>query len=601
MIEVKGGSHEIASTIVSGSPLEAKIAPGGSLTLSGAVLSRGLEKIGSGWLNLFGDFSDLGLLGFDSGSIRFHSAVESSELDSLAVRNSQDGIPAIVCADNETVVRHLDVTGSMIKRGAEKFVLDVRNSNRTSNLTTVKPATTYGQPAGDSSLNFGFPDDGSAPEGGFGGFTVAEGEFVIKGEGGSPVVRAKGSCVIGMNSTNTTGRAVLTVDGATLDNYNGAPGATHFFVGCGAAHYPNGGKWQVNPTLRLINGAILKVDTLETGDNYWGYYETHPTIAMTNSVIWSAYPYLTTLDSPVSYPKWFTKNSRILAHPVEGRLINVHAAIDAVFDSTYIGAGNVNTLEPDELRMPMGNYDWSYGSATGRVAFVNGSTVRVSDFLNYAKIERHFAYIWDDSLWDYGGGDHVFAKDKFHAEKFEFIMQGRGLILKPAAGSTFTVEFPFTGEGGFVNAGEGTVKFASGAYGFGGVCEVVSGTVDLTDVGALSAVKVKGGGTVKGLSASAVRIMACADDEWKVTGVPKFDSLSAGRVTIDFGRDGASLSNDLPKGIVLGKLFGGAVGNISGWRVANTGYSKVGGKFSIDDDGVVSVDLERMGMAIVVR
>jgi hypothetical protein len=225
----------------------------------------------------------------------------------------------------------------------------------------------------------------------------------------------------------------------------------------------------------------------------------------------------------------------------------------------------------------------------------------VSDFCNYALIQNSFTYIWDDSEWDYGGGDYVFERDKFHADLFKFEMQGRGIILKPDAGSAFTVEFPFTGEGGFVNAGEGTVKFASGAYGFGGVCEVVSGTVDLTDAGVLAAVKVKGGGTVKGLSANAVRIMASADDDWNVSGVPGFDSLAAQRVTVDFGRSGNSLSNELPKGIVLGKLFGGASGDVSGWRVANTGYSKVGGRFSVDDEGVVRVDLERMGMSIVVR
>ena len=599
VIEVEGGSHEIASPVVSGTQLEAKIAQGGSLTLSGAIVSRGLDKYGSGWLDLSGDFSDMGTLSFDSGSVRFRPETAGCAFDSLTVRSSQDGSPAIVCAESETTVRHFDVAGSFIKRGAEKFVLDVRNSNRTSNLTTVKPATDYGQPAGDCSLNFGFPEDGSAPEGGYGGFTVAEGEFVIKGEGGSPVVRAKGSCVIGMNSTNTTGRASLTVDGATLDNYNGAPGATHFFVGCGAAHYPNGGKWQVDPTLRLVNGAVLKVDTLKTGYGYWGYYDTHPTIAMTNSVIWSAYPYLTTLDSPISYPKWFTKNSRILAHPVEGRLINVHAAIEAIFDSTYIGAGNVNTLEPNELRMPMGNNNWSYGSAKGRVAFVNGSKIRVSDFRNYDKIQNLFTYVWDDSEWDYGGGDYVFEAAKFHADNFRFEMQGRGLVLKPASGSTFTVEFPFTGEGGFVNAGEGTVKFASGAYGFGGVCEVVSGTVDLADAGALSSVKVKGEGTIKGLTASAVRIMASADEDWNVSGVPGFDSLAAQRVTVDFGRSGASLSNELPKGIVLGKVQAGT--DVSRWRIANTGYAKVSGRFSVSDDGTVSVDFERIGLAVIVR
>lgn len=392
VIDVKAGAHEIASPIASGVELEAKIAHGSSLELSGGMVSRGLDKLGSGWLNLSGDLSMMGTLGFDSGSVRFDSEIEGSALDSLVVRQSDGAAPAIVCADGETVVRHLNVEGSFIKRGAEKLVLDVRDSPRVSNLTTVKPATTNGQPP-SSDLDYGFPEDGSAPEGGYGGFTVAEGDFVIKGEGGVPVVQAKGSCVIGMNSTNTSGHAMLTVDGATLDNYNDTPGSTHFFVGCGAAHYHNGGKWQVDPTLRLINGAVLKLDTLKTGHGYWGYYKTHPTIAMTNSVIWSVYPHLTTLDSPVSYPKWYTKNSRVLAHPVAGRLINVHGAIDAVFDSTYIGAGKISTLEPDELRMPMGNNDWSYGSPTGRVAFVNGSTVRVSDFVNYAKIERHFVYI----------------------------------------------------------------------------------------------------------------------------------------------------------------------------------------------------------------
>lgn len=598
VIDVRAGAHEIASPIASGVQLEAKIARGSSLELSGEMVSRGLDKLGSGWLNLSGNFSKLGTLGFDSGSVRFDGGIEDSALESLVVSQSGGEAPAIVCADSETTVRHLNVDGSFIKRGAQRFVLDVRNSNRTSILTTVKPATDNGQPV-SSSLDYGFPDDGSAPEGGYGGFTVAEGDFVIKGDGASPVVRAKGSCVIGMNSTNTTGHAMLTVDGATLDNYNGAPGATHFFVGCGAAHYPNGGKWQVDPTLRLINGAVLKVDTLKTGHGYWGYYDTHPTIAMTNSVIWSAYPHLTTLDSPVSYPKWYTKGSRILAHPVAGRLINVQGAIDAVFDSTYIGAGNRDTLEPDELRMPMGNNNWSYASPKGRVSFVNGSKIRVSDFCNYALIQNSFTYIWDDSEWDYGGGDYVFERDKFHADLFKFEMQGRGIILKPDAGSAFTVEFPFTGEGGVVNAGEGTLKFASGAYRIGGVCEVASGTVDFSDAGRLDEVKLSGAGIVKGLNAARARISVAAGEDWSVEAVPEFEGKVPDRVTVDFGRSGSSLSNELPKGIVLGKVPAGT--DVSRWRIANTGFAKVSGRFSVSADGTVSVDIERIGLAVIVR
>jgi hypothetical protein len=178
-------------------------------------------------------------------------------------------------------------------------------------------------------------------------------------------------------------------------------------------------------------------------------------------------------------------------------------------------------------------------------------------------------------------------------------MRGAGMIVEPAAGATLDINWPLTGEGGFVNAGEGTVSFASGTYQFGGVCEVRSGTVDLTEAGVLAAVKVKGGGTVKGLSANAVRIMASADDDWNVGPLPVLEDCSLGRVTVDFGRSGESLSNELPKGVVLGKVQAGT--DVSRWRLANTGYAKVSGRFSVSDDGTVSVDFERVGLAVIVR
>ena len=116
VIDVKAGSHEIASPITSGVQLEAKIAHGSSLELSGEMVSRGLGKLGSGWLNLSGNFSKLGTLGFDSGSVRFLSKMDDSALESLMVSNSQETVPVVVCADGPTVVRHLNVTGSLIKR-----------------------------------------------------------------------------------------------------------------------------------------------------------------------------------------------------------------------------------------------------------------------------------------------------------------------------------------------------------------------------------------------------------------------------------------------------------------------------------------------------
>ncbi|MBQ9728838.1 MAG: hypothetical protein IJV85_04505, partial [Clostridia bacterium] len=87
---------------------------------------------------------------------------------------------------------------------------------------------------------------------------------------------------------------------------------------------------------------------------------------------------------------------------------------------------------------------------------------------------------------------------------------------------------------------------------------------------------------------------------WNVAGIPSFDGCSADRVVVDFGRSGDSPSNDLPKGIVLGR-FTDLACDVSGWSVANTGYAKVGGRFAVAPDGTLSVDLERKGLTLIVR
>ena len=150
-----------------------------------------------------------------------------------------------------------------------------------------------------------------------------------------------------------------------------------------------------------------------------------------------------------------------------------------------------------------------------------------------------------------------------------------------------------------VNAGEGTLKFASRAYQLGGVCEVASGTVDFSEAGRLDEVKLSGAGVVKGLNAARARISVAVGEDWSVEAVPEFEGKVPDRVTVDFGRSGSSFSNELPKGIVLGKVPAGT--DVSCWRIANTGFSRVSGRFSVNGDGEVVVDLERVGMDIIVR
>ena len=597
-ISVNEGSHKISSPISANIELDADVAYGSSLSIAGYGSLYALRKNGAGWLELTGTSeTGLGKITYGEGSLRFPQQQNGGtlRLDSLVVRN--DGLPAVVVTEADTALSHLDVSGALIKRGTGKLILEAGNLlGQKSELTTHR-TNNHGAPLSGSSVH-GFDADGAAPAGGYSGLTIAEGEFVVKGENALPVVKSTGACVIGMNATNLTGHARFTIDGATLDNNIVA--GTYFYVGYGAAHSISYGKIQCNPTLSIINGGVLKVDTLKTGEGFYGYYDTHPTVAMTNGTLYALYPSLTSLPNHITYPKWFVKDSRVLAHPVEDRLIEVHGGVDAYFDNSYIGPGTPSDTEMSNVKMPMGNKDWSYADPTGRVAFVNGTIVNVSEFKNYLQIQKHFQYVWDNAEWRYGGGDYQFEMAKFNPEKFEFTMKGRGIILRPDAGATFTVGFPFTGEGGVVNAGAGTLKFASGAYGIGGVCELVSGGIaDLSEAGVVDSAAFKGNGTVRGVAAKAMRIHVEADDEWRVSEILTLDGCSPERITVDFGRVGTVASVVVPKGVKVCKSVQRLAPGL--FRAANTGLSNVAAVFSQDAEGTVWMDFKKIGFALLVR
>jgi hypothetical protein len=440
-----------------------------------------------------------------------------------------------------------------------------------------------------------FPADGSAPEiDNFSGFTVAEGELVFKDD---PATRrkhdVKSTMLVGMMTKDGSADPVLTIDGAYIDNYHASG---HLYLGRNAGH---ANTFFRNATLRIVNGGRLDVDTPQFGSESMPQQKYQVTVALTNGTLHGVYSLHWSNYERESNPvRILAKDSHLWGN---ANAVYLKGSIEADLDNTYVGK---NATTPGNFWVQT----WSVANMTGSISLRNKSVFNINAWKNINLLVKPFTVSFDDSYYRWGGGDFTLAMESHensgnppNPDLFKLEMRGRGMIVAPASAETLTVAWPLTGEGGFVNEGEGTVAFGENTFRFNGVCEVVSGTVDLSDAGKLEEVKLRGEGTVRNMTASKVRLMAEADENWNVSGLPTFDGCSLDRVVVDFGMSGASLSNELPKGIRLGKIFGGTPGDVSRWRVANTGYARVRGRFSVDADGEVSVDLERVGLAVMVR
>jgi hypothetical protein len=474
------------------------------------------------------------------------------------------------------------------------MTVDLTGSDTSFVFTTAgKGSGTQGLPSAAGTTQQ-FPADGSAPEiDNFSGFTVAEGELVFKDD---PATRrkhdVKSTMLVGMMTKDGSADPVLTIDGAYIDNYHASG---HLYLGRNAGH---ANTFFRNATLRIVNGGRLDVDTPQFGSESMPQQKYQVTVALTNGTLYGVYSLHWSNYERESNPvRILAKDSHLWGN---ANAVYLKGSIEADLDNTYVGK---NATTPGNFWVQT----WSVANMTGSIALRNKSIFNINAWKNINLLAKQFTVSFDDSYYRWGGGDFTLQMESHgdsrvpDPELFKLEMRGRGMIVAPAAGETLTVAWPLTGEGGFVNEGKGTVRFASGTYSFGGVCEVASGTVDLSDAGDIAEAKFKGMGTVSGLKAGKTRIIAEADENWNVAGVPRFDGCSLGRVVVDFAKSGDSLSNELPKGIRLGKIFGGTPGDVSRWRVANTGYARVRGRFSVDADGEVSVDLERVGLAVIVR
>ena len=257
----------------------------------------------------------------------------------------------------------------------------------------------------------------------------------------------------------------------------------------------------------------------------------------------------------------------------------------------------------------------------------DGSTLYSNWVSNYyASAESLLTIGFDNSEWKpiCSGETGDFTFDFPPYETVRFKMEGRGVILSPAAEKTFTLVSPFVGEGGMRKRGAGTLAFACKdgmkSWDFGGTLSLEEGTVtlaagavregaraDIADGATLDlngttieGAVISGEGVVANGTLDSSRLMAEVSDVGVATRCVTLSGVSfSGRTIIDFGR---TEENPLPDRPLTMTLFAytGTAPDVGGWKVNCTGREGVSGSFKASA-GVVTCTIIKGGLTLFVR
>lgn len=617
-IDVVEGSHAIDAPMELVTSVPIKLASGTELALNGRIDYGGLDKSGRGRLTLGGTLA-LGGQGFISrdGLVTVTNAsalgATSADIAKFAAGTVEfahpDGEPMTISAvvsgaaeeagkttlvfkveSDATLKNFANTNNRLLKRGAGVLTLDFDEARTITGLMTADLDTT-------SNIGCTYPADGSEPSGYRFPFGIAEGELKLVGRGEAPVtVTSRAKTLVGL----PTEEAESSEASLTLDNIKFLSSDYALYVGyqTGNANYKNR-----RATVRILNGSTLQVGAGVVVGYSSNYAAGRCQIAMTNGTYW-----IVAADGSLSRGGLESGQTANVEYLMNKSSFIVKTSIKTD-GSTYMDADN-GSYFGGENRTPMvlKYNDQNHARIYGELFFHNGSTLALSEVVETpdknSKRTRDLVFAFNDAEWIYDAacGDKVWPVAEEGHNKYE--MRGRGVILKPAAGKTFETREPFIGEGGVVNAGEGTVKFGEDAYQCAGTLEITepAGTIDVSaDDGTTHAIiPVKGKGTLKGAKATRITIKAEAEDDWTGISVPTLEDCTAGTVVIDMGRTAENpMSGTFPQNIAVAKWTG--TGTVPAFKLRNTGLRNVGADFAVDPDGTVRMTPHETGIVLIVR
>lgn len=610
---------ELAVPLKPRARLEVQTEEGASVRVSGDIVGGGLVKTGTGRLELAGENAfdrsicqHAGYLIARSAASLGVSAENIIELsgDTLWITNDTGAAVTIanpvrvktdellsntsIRNDVDVTLKNLSVTqGGLAKWGSGKLTIEVKDGMELApTVRSTGSSWVYKKDFGEDGT---VPDNTATTDGGFvGAFSVGAGEVVFKpaeGETKPTVAFSKDSLVVGMQIKDR-GVAKCTFDGVRVTSGS-------YIMSCYNLANTGGINPNRRPEMRLVNGAEIEASVFAAGRAIY-FAKSYPLLAVTNSSITARTLFTFSGQTTVAYASQTSDSAAVVR--TDGATFAsddylVGQGVDVEISNSVLGP---RTKDCAKL--------WARWSSSDTVAthgtmlFNKGSVMKVNAFGSFNLVTNWydsaegpvFSLAFDDATWDFGGGHFLLASDTF--SKYVAVrMVGKGLRLAPAAGTSFSTSFPFTGEGGLIVDGAGTVRFFRDTVRFTGPIDVRSGTLDLSEAGQLGALTLKGTGTVKGGSFAGLCLVSDAQ--------LKFDGTDFGEtLTVDFGRTAENplTPAELKDGIEIGTISGAAPVLPANVRGINTGLGSVRGTVGVVGNKLVAT-LSRPGMMVIVR
>lgn len=565
---------------------------GGMLTLSAANAFDGDSQIGGGTTkatnpNAFGSAQRIVTLTGDTVEFDVGGADIANQM--VAAASAPATIPVIVKADSDVTLKSFAVSsGAFAKRGIGKMTVEVAGTDVSLGAGNLD---NFGLNS-EGGKGVKFPSDGTMPtradgtnRGMLPSFSVAEGELVVKGTSPGASATITGGLVVGLPTPDSASDPVLTIDGVSVG------GSINAFAP--ACHQGSVTMPHVQPVIRIVNGGSLTVERSHPGYNTVGK-NWQMTMAATNGTYKvTTQTYLTrmrewtykTLDT---YVRYRFKDSSFHG---AGNII-IEGGIDLDFDNSVFAnsSGSIVWVSVPNER--------SYGT----LLFRNGSTAKVSSVSDTASHVRDLTFAFDDAelMWSTTGATKTWPASTSGHVLYE--MRGKGVILKPAAGATFTTLAPFGGTGGLVVDGPGTVAFGAGTADFAGTLDVRQGTVDFSANGEAAAfTAVKGSGTVSGATMGAVSFpITLLADGTSSNAVTFADCTFGGTLKVDLGRTEVNpLVEPYPENVLVAR-YTGTTPPVGKMRLVGTGCKNLRGEF-VAAGGEVRMNVVPTGMMVIVR
>jgi hypothetical protein len=617
--------------------LTINVAAGSSLSLNDQVRNGGIVKTGEGALFLNGSTSRFekgftaegGLFAVKDMSV-FAPLKNSPEASlnsgtlfigadggveehlfpfTLKVAASSNSEAVVLANDDDiTFVDFMVQSGALIKRGSGRATVEL---TRYRNLTRGNGASSgSGTPP---SLPLNFPADGTAPEDGYSGLTIAEGEFLVKGtEGVTPPITADAShqTLLGTWSTNeVVAPPKMTADFATFKHY-------YVYTGFNAyvGEYPENARTQ---TISVVNGGVFSFNTLNVGNVVDA---TKPT-------------YDTMLNVDVDNAE-FTARSAININRKNAGL-NINAKNSA---KVNLGFSSTNIKGPVTIDLQSGSVltgtqdvgvDFNCQSDAELTANIASGSTFVSKLLYWNKVPSNkFTFNFDDGFWSLGAGEALMQIAFGVGEQVRFVAQSGGMGFDVPEGVSWQLYHPVYGEGGIFKRGLGTLRIEeAGGYkldqsaitnfvdkcvvrslgrnrveegvlvatgGADGASFEVASEATLLAEGEVRNLELSGSGTIAGGTFRRLKILPRADAVLKLDGV-----LASGPVIVDLGRSTTNPFDELPANIKVADIAAGFNPSFT-WRLVGTGRTNVRGIFRVEG-GSVYVDAVEMGATIIIR